>query len=326
MRAWGAKEFGNPVDVLQMEDRTIPDPEGQLIELKVDYAGVGLPDVLMLQGEYPAVQKPPIAPGQEVVGTVTRAGPDSPHNVGDRVMSSTMFPMGYGGFAEYCLGGGAMVLPIPKNMPDEQAAGFTIPFHTGYTGLVIRAQLQAGETLLVLGGAGSSGSAAIMLGKALGATVIATASSEEKAQFCRDLGADHVINYREQSIRHTVKEITGAEGAHVVYDPVGGSAYDEATKCIAKYGRIVLIGYGSGTWPKIEPLHVILRSYSLVGAFPGSCTPEETWANHAQMVEWAEAGKIWVPVDKVFSFEETPLAIDRVAKGEMVGKVVVKVS
>ena len=145
MRAWGATEFGEPLDVLQLQDRTLPDPEGAIVEVKIDYAGVGLPDVLMLQGNYPAVPQPPIAPGQEVSGTITRVGPDSTLKVGDKVMASTMFPMGYGGFADYCLAGPVMALPIPKNMPMEQAAGFSTPYHTAYVGLVQRGELQAGE-------------------------------------------------------------------------------------------------------------------------------------------------------------------------------------
>jgi NADPH:quinone reductase-like Zn-dependent oxidoreductase len=192
-------------------------------------------------------------------------------------------------------------------------------------GLVQRGQIQAGETLLVLGGAGSSGSAAIMLGKAFGATVIATASSAEKAEFCRKLGADHVVNYSEQPIHKAVREITGGVGAQIVYDPVGGSAYEAATKCVAQHGRIVFIGYGSGTWPKVDPLHVVLKSYSLIGAFAGARTTEETRAHHAHLVQLAEAGKIGVPLDKVFDFDHVPQAIDRLAKGEMLGKVVVRV-
>jgi NADPH2:quinone reductase len=163
-----------------------------------------------------------------------------------------------------------------------------------------------------------------MLGKAMGATVIATASSPEKAQFCRDLGADHVVNYSEQPIHKAVRELTGGKGAEIIYDPVGGSAYDSATKCVAQHGRIIFIGYGSGTWPKVDPLHVVLKSYTLVGAFAGARTVEETRAHHAHLVELAEAGKIRVPVDKVFGFDDVPQAIDRVAKGEMLGKVVVK--
>ena len=325
MRAWQASTFGEAVDVLKQIDMDLPEPPEGTIEIKVDATGVGLPDVLMVRGNYPAVSAPPVHPGQEVVGTITKLGAGIDHvKVGDKIMASTLFAQGYGGFAEYCLSSGRSALPIPKGMPDEQAAGFFVPYHTAYVGLVQRGELQAGETLLVLGGAGSSGSAAIALGKALGATVIATASSEEKADFCRSLGADHVVNYREQPIHKGVMALTDGKGAQIIYDPVGGSAYEAATKCVAQYGRIILIGYGSGTWPAVDPLHVVLKSYSLVGAFAAAPTPDETRQFHAHMVELAEAGKIAVPVDKVFSFDEVPLAIDRVAKGEMLGKVIVK--
>lgn len=324
MRAWRAETFGEAIDVLKLVDAPVPEPKGNQIQVKVTAAGVGLPDVLMIRGNYPAVAAPPVTPGQEVVGVVTAAGPEADVKIGQKVMTSTQFASGAGGFAEYCLASANSAMTIPKNMSDEEAAGFFVPYHTGYVGLVQRGQIKAGETLLVLGGAGSSGSAAIMLGKAMGATVIATASSADKAEFCRKLGADHVINYSEQPIHKAVREITGGTGAQIVYDPVGGSAYEAATKCIAQHGRIVFIGYGSGTWPKVDPLHVVLKSYTLIGAFAGARTTEETRAHHAHLVELAEAGKIGVPVDKVFDFDHVPQAIDRLAKGEMLGKVVVR--
>lgn len=325
MKAWRAERFGEAVDVLARVEAPIPRPSGSEIQVKVSAAGVGLPDVLMLRGVYPAVATPPVTPGQEVVGVVSEAGPDARVAVGQRVMTSTLFARGAGGFAEYALASGDHALPVPANFSDEEGAGFYVAYHTGYVGLVQRGQLREGETLLVLGGAGSSGSAAIMLGKALGARVIATASNAEKAAFCASLGADHVVNYHDQPIHRAVREITGGVGANVVYDPVGGSAYDSATKCIAQHGRIVMIGYGSGSWPKIDPLHAVLKSYSLVGAFAGARTAAETHAQHAHLVEMAEAGKIRVPIDTVFDFDQTPQAIDRLAKGEMLGKVVVKI-
>lgn len=326
MKAWRAEEFGDALDVLNLVEVTLPEPDDDMVEIKVSATGVGLPDVLMLAGNYPAVAAPPVTPGQEVVGTITKAGANSTFKVGDRVMATTKFAQGSGGFAEYCLSAASSVMPVPKGMSDEEAAGFFVPYHTAYAGLIQRGELKAGESLLVLGGAGSSGSAAIMLGKAVGATVIATASSEEKADFCRSLGADHVVNYREIPIHKGVGKILGRAGVNMVFDPVGGTAYDQATRCIAKYGRIIFIGYGSGEWPKVDPLHAILRNYSLVGAFAASGTEEETRAYHAHMVEMAEAGKIRVPVDKVFPFDQVPQAIDRVKKGEMFGKVIVKVA
>ena len=326
MKAWRAESFGEAVDVPKLVDAPIPEPRGAQIQVKVSATGVGLPDVLMLRGIYPAVSAPPVTPGQEVVGVISAIGPDAdPAIIGQRVMCNTFFAQGAGGFAEYTLSHASSALPVPSNFSDAEGAGFWVAYHTGYVGLVQRGQLQAGETLLVLGGAGSSGSAAIMLGKALGATVIATASNPEKAAFCASLGADHVINYREQPIHRAVREITGGLGANVIYDPVGGSAYESGTKCVAQHGRIVLIGYGSGDWPKVDALHAVLKSYSVVGAFAGARTAEETRAHHAELVALAEAGKIRVPLDKVFDFAHTPQAIDRLAKGEMVGKVVVTI-
>ena len=325
MKAWRAERFGEAVDVLHKVDAPIPEPQGSQIQVKVSAAGVGLPDVLMLRGVYPAVAAPPVTPGQEVVGVVSAVGPDASVMVGERVMTSTHFAQGAGGFAEYALASSASALPVPKTFSDEEGAGFYVAYHTGYVGLIQRGQIKAGETLLVLGGAGSSGSAAIMLGKAMGAMVIATASNADKAAFCTALGADHVIDYHQTPIHKAVREITGGAGANIVYDPVGGSAYESATKCVAQHGRIVMIGYGSGAWPKIDPLHAVLKSYSLVGAFAGARTAQETHAQHAHLVELADAGKIRVPIDKVFDFDHVPQAIDRLAKGEMLGKVVVRV-
>lgn len=324
MKYWRADKFGDPKDVLAIADRTLPELDAGMVELRVDAAGVGLPDVLMLRGTYPAVRVPPVTPGQEVAGTVVAVGANCSLRVGDRVISSTRFAEGMGGFAERCQVHEAATLRLPKGMSSDQAAGFWVPFHTGYVGVIQRGQLQAGETMLVLGGAGSSGSAAIQLGKAVGATVIATVSSAEKVDFCRALGADHVINYRDTPINEGVQKIMGRAGVQMIFDPVGGAAYDQAVKCIARHGRVILIGYSSGTWAKIDPLNAVLRSYSLVGAFPGARSLEETRAQHETLCQMAEAGRIHTPIDQVFAFADVPAAIDRVGRNEAVGKVIVR--
>jgi NADPH2:quinone reductase len=323
MQIWRAEEFGEAIDVLALAELELPEPGEGVVELKVEATGVGLPDALMVRGNYPAVAQPPVTPGQEVVGTVTRVGANCTLKLGDRVVSSTRFAEGLGGFAEFCQVYEAQTLSVPEGMGPE-AAGFFVPYHTGYVGVIQRGQLQSGETMLVLGGAGSSGSAAIQLGKAVGATVIATVSSSDKVEFCKSLGADHVINYREVPINEGVKQIVGRDGVQVIYDPVGGTAYAQAVKCIARHGRVVLIGYSSGEWPKVDPLNVVLRSYSLVGAFPGARSLEETHAQHAELCEMASAGKIRVPVDRIFDFEQAPQAIARVGNNEAVGKVIVR--
>lgn len=324
MKYWQADRFGEAQDVLSLRDRELDAPGEGIVELRVEATGVGLPDVLMVRGNYPAVSKPPVTPGQEIAGVVTRVGPGCAAKVGDKLISSTRFAEGMGGFAEYCQVHDAATLRRPAGMSAEASAGFWVPFHTGYVGVIQRGQLKAGETLLVLGGAGSSGSAAIQLGKAVGATVIATVSSEEKVAFCKSLGADHVVNYRNIAIHDAVQQIIGRKGVDMIFDPVGGSAYDQAIKCIARHGRVILIGYSSGTWARIDPLNAVLRSYSLVGAFPGARSLAETRAQHETLCQMAEAGQIRTPIDKVFSFAQVPDAIARVGTNQAVGKVIVK--
>jgi NADPH:quinone reductase len=326
MRYWMADEFGEARDVLHLADRQLPELGPGMVEIEVEAAGIGLPDVLMVRGNYPAVRRPPITPGQEIAGIVTAVGEGCTRQVGDEVVSMTRFAEGMGGLAERCQVNEGSTYDRPAGMSVEEAAGFWIPFHTGYVGVIQRGQLRGGETMLVLGGAGSSGSAAIQLGKAVGATVIATVSSPEKVDFCRSLGADHVVNYRDTPINEGVEAAIGRAGVDVIFDPVGGEAYDQAVKCIARHGRVVLIGYSSGSWPKVDPLHAVLRSYSLVGAFPGARTPEESREHHRTLCAWAEEGKIRTPLDQVFPFAEVPAAIDRVATNAAVGKVVVRIS
>jgi NADPH2:quinone reductase len=324
MHIWRAAEFGDPLSVLTLEHMELPEPGEGLLELAVEATGVGLPDALMVRGNYPAVRKPPVTPGQEVTGTVVRVGPGCSVRPGDRVIASTRFAEGLGGFAERTLVFEQAALSVPPGLSAEQAAGFFVPFHTGYVGVIQRGQLQAGETLLVLGGAGSSGSAAIQLGKAVGATVIATASDPDKAALCRSLGADHVINHRETAIHDGVRDIVGRGGVQMIFDPVGGDAYAQAVKAIARHGRVILIGYSSGRWPAVDPLNVVLRSYSLIGAFPGARTLEETRRHHDDLCRLVSAGKIRVPVDRIFPFDQVPQAIHRVDSGRTVGKVVVQ--
>lgn len=324
MKYWRADRFGEARDVLYLAEREREAPAAGYVELKVEATGVGLPDVLMTRGNYPAVRQPPVTPGQEIAGVVTRVGQGCSLREGDRVISSTRFAEGQGGFAEYCVVHEAATLRRPAGMSAEAAAGFWVPFHTGYVGVIQRGQLKAGETMLVLGGAGSSGSAAIQLGKAVGATVIATVSSAEKVAFCTSLGADHVINYRDVPINEGVQKLIGRKGVDVIFDPVGGAAYDQSIKCIARHGRVILIGYSSGTWAKIDPLNAVLRSYSLVGAFPGARSLDETRAQHEELCRMAEAGKIHTPIDQVFAFDKVPDAIARVATNAAVGKVIVR--
>jgi len=329
MKIWQAQQFGDPQEVLEQTEIVLPNVSGRAFRLKVHAAGVGLPDLMMTKGVYPLVPKPPASPGQEVVGTVLEAGPDCDFKPGDRVVTTTGFFLGMGGFAEEVVveeKGPVVSCLAPEALSNEQAAGFLIPYHTVHGALVQRGQLQAGETLLVLGGSGSSGSAAIQIGKAIGAKVIAVAGGAEKAAFCAEIGADHTVDYRKGSIHEQVLALTGKRGVDVIFDPVGGSAGADALKAIGHDGRFVLIGFASGSWTRFEPNDLVGRSYSVVGAFMGNRKPSQVAQAKADLGEWADKGLIRPPVDKVFAFDEVPHLMQRLAKGEMLGKMVLKVS
>jgi NADPH2:quinone reductase len=210
-------------------------------------------------------------------------------------------------------------------MSFEEAAGFTLTYQTGWFGLHRRANLQASETLLVHAGAGGVGSAAIQLGKAAGATVIATAGSDEKVEVCRSLGADHAINYKTQDFAEEVKKLTGGRGANVIFDPVGGDVYDRSTKCIAFEGRIVIVGFTSGRIPQAATNHVLIKNYSVVGLHWGlynTRAPELIPPAARALVELYEAGKIKPLVSARMPLADARQALATVAEGKSTGKVI----
>jgi NADPH2:quinone reductase len=322
MRAWQTTRTGRPSEALVLNP-SAPAPEAYpgTVCLDVLVAGIGLPDVLMCEGLY--VFKPPFpfTQGQEVVGRVAACGPGVQNrSVGDRVMAVTSFFTGQGSFAEQCLALDDFCLPVPDEMTDDQAAAFLIPMHTAYIGLVQRAKLEAGETLLVLGGAGGTGSAAVQIGRALGARVIATAGGQEKVEFCRSLGADVVIDYRVEDIAEGVLEATHGQGANVVYDPVGGETFTSATKCVAHEGRILAIGFASGSWGRPDVAHMVERNYSVLGVVPSGYDRTFKEAAQERLLEWWRKGAIEIPVDEALAFDALPEALERLKAGRVRGK------
>ena len=327
MKAWQTTRNGSPTEALTLNsDASPPAPYPGTVCLDVLVAGIGLPDALMCEGRYAFKPEMPFTQGQEVVGRVAGFGPDiEGRRVGDRVMAVTSFFTGHGSFAEQCLALDDFCLPVPESMSDAEAAGFLIPFHTAQIGLVQRARLAKGETLLVLGGAGGTGSAALQMGKMLGARVIATAGSSAKADYCASLGADHVIRHREENIAEAVLAATGGRGADVVYDPVGGSAFAAATKCVANEGRILAIGFASGSWGQVDTAHMVNHNYSVLGVIP---TPyDRAYKEKAQrwLIEGWEKGAFRVPIEQRFAFEALPEALDQLLSSEAHGKLVLVV-
>jgi NADPH2:quinone reductase len=317
MRAWRAHSLGDPAEVLSLDEVDRPEPgEGQLL-VRVLAAGLNFPDVLMTRGQYQERPPLPFTPGVELCGEVV--------GTGQRVLGSPSG--GPGAFAEYALIDAAAAWPVPAEMSDEQAAALFLTYQTGYVGLHRRAGLQAGEWLLVHAGAGGVGSAAIQLGKAAGARVIATAGGERKTEACRQLGADHVIDYTAEDFVPLVKEITGGHGADVVYDPVGGDVFDGSRRCIAFEGRLVVVGFTSGRIPQAPANHVLVKNYSVVGLHWGlyrTYDPARIGMVHEELCRLFADGAVDPLVGQVLPLAELPAAMAAIADRSTVGKVVLR--
>lgn len=326
MKAWRAESFGNPADVLKRVDVAIPKPGPGEALLRVLATNIGLPDRMMVEGRYFLTPHPPVTPGQEVVGIVDATGPGYPYPVGTRVIGGANFATGAGGLAEYCLSPAEGAVPAPDNMPDEQAAAFLGTFHVAWVGLVNRARAKPGETLLVLGGTGGTGSTAIQLGKALGLNVITTVRTARKSAFCLEQGADEVIELEKGSLSEQVHQLTNGRGADIVYDTVGDPLTDQALDAIAIGGRYVLIGFaGSSGFPVIEPFKILTRGISVTGALHTVRTPAERDEAITELERLFTAGKIAMPIDQVVSFTDVPGALNRLGGG-VNGKLIVRVS
>jgi NADPH2:quinone reductase len=315
MRAWRVHELGDPSQVLRLDEVDPPTPgEGQVL-VKVRAAALNFPDVLMAAGLYQEKPPLPYIPGVELCGEVVETG--------QRVLGSPSG--GPGAFAEYALMDAAGAFPVPDGMTDEKAASLYLTYQTGYVGLHRRAQIKAGDWVLVHAGAGGVGSAAIQLAKAAGAHVIATAGGARKVQVCRDLGADHVVDYTSDDFVPGVKEVTGGHGADIVYDPVGGDVFDKSRKCVAFEGRIVVVGFTSGRIPEAPANHLLVKNYSVVGLHWGlyrKHDPAIFGMVHEQLTRLVEEGHVDPLVGAVHPLEEAPQALKALAERSTVGKVV----
>ena len=325
MRAWQVTRPGEPREALTLAEVEAPEPGPGFLRVRVTAAALGLPDLFLCRGSYALTPTRPFTPGQEVSGVVTAAGEGARAVVGDRVMGVTGFFLGHGGFAEEALVLDDFAFTVPETLTDAEAAGFLIPFHTAYVGLVQRGALAAGETLLVLGGAGGTGSAAIQLGAALGARVVATASSEAKAAFCRELGAEAVVDARSGDLAAQVREASDGRGADVVYDTVGGDAFAAATRAVAHEGRILVVGFASGRWGQPDPAHLVMHNYSVLGVVPTGY--DRAFKEEAQraLLAHVERGALRIPIERRFPFEALPDALHSLGAEAPKGKWVLEV-
>jgi NADPH2:quinone reductase len=324
MKRWQAAQFGEVADVLHLEDVERPEPGPGHARVRVLAASLALPDLMMVRGDYPFLPDPPASPGQEVVGIVDAAGDGFPHPVGARIVGNSRADMGIGGFAEYTLVPGWSAMPVIDGLSDEQAAGFHGSFHVAHIGLQHRAHLQAGETLLVLGGAGRTGSAAIQIGKAMGATVIATARSDAKARFNREQGADHVLDLSDPASSDKITRLTGGRGIDVVYDTVGGEAAAIAAKNLARGARFLIVGYASGSPASLAAEELLMGDYSAIGVISSFRDDDEKTATVNALTTMLAAKRIDPPVTAVYSFHQVPEALAKRAE-EGLGQTVISI-
>lgn len=325
MKAILCKEYG-PADKLVIEDVPSPEVKGRGVKVRVKAAGLNFPDTLIIEGKYQLKPTMPFAPGGEMAGEVIDVGDKvTRFKPGDRVAGLT----GYGAFAEEVVVPEQNLLPVPDGMSDEKAAAFTMVYGTSYYALKQRGNLQPGETLLVLGASGGVGLATVELGKAMGAKVIAAASSAEKLAIAKEAGADELINYTEEPLKDAVKKLTHSKGVDVIYDPVGGDFTEQALRAMAWNGRHLIIGFAAGDIPKIPANLTLLKGCSVVGVFWGSFTQREPEASARNMMElmklYAE-GKIDPKVSDVYDFEDYAEALGALTGRKATGKVVLRVA
>lgn len=324
MKAVLCKAFG-PADTLVVEDVSSPEIKKNEVLLDVHAAGINFPDTLIIEGKYQFKPPFPFSPGGEASGVISAVGEKVSHlNVGDRVMALT----GWGSCAEQIAVPAYNILPMPDAMDFTTAAAFSMTYGTAMHALKQRGALQAGETLLVLGASGGVGLAAIEIGKAMGARVIAAASSAEKLEVARQAGADELINYQDEDVRERLKTLTKGQGVDVIIDPVGGDLFETVFRSIAWNGRMLVIGFASGTIPSLPANLPLLKGAAVIGVFWGSFAqrqPQDNVANFQQLFAWFAEGKLKPLVSQTFALEDTAQAINTLAARKAVGKLVIKV-
>jgi len=321
MHAWLCE---NPtgVDAVAWKELPTPQPGAGEVLIAIKAASLNFPDLLIVQNKYQMKPPLPFVPGSEFAGVVEAVGAGVPHlKPGDAVAAFS----GTGGFATHACVNAAVVMPLPPGFAFDDAAAFVLTYGTTHHALIDRAALKAGETLLVLGAAGGVGTAAIQIGKAVGARVIAAASSDEKCTLCREIGADESVNYTSTSLRDALKALTGGKGPDVVYDPVGGDLAEPVFRSIAWRGRYLVVGFAQGGIPSLPLNLALLKGASIVGVFWGEFARREPQANARALAElalWYAQGKIKPVIDRRLPMADLPQAFQRMGTRQVRGKLV----
>jgi NADPH2:quinone reductase len=321
MKAIVARDFG-PIDQLAYADWPEPAAEGRTVVIEADVIGVNFPDGLLVQGLYQMKPPTPFVPGMEVAGRVVAVGDDvTRFKVGDRVASVSSL----GAYAERVGAQEATVMKLPDAVSSEDACALMCGYGTSHHALKQRAALRAGETLCVLGASGATGVAAVQIGKAMGARVIAVASTQDKRRVASEAGADEAIGY--ENLKDELKSLTGGKGADVAFDPVGGEAFDALSRSMAWGGRLLVVGFASGTIPKLPVNLTLVKGYSVVGVFWGAFTQKEPQVyadNMKELIGWHLAGKVRPVIEGVYPLADAPAVLARVLGRGATGKIVLR--
>lgn len=310
---------------LRLEDVPEPCPRSGQVRVRVRACGINFADSLIARGQYQTQPEPPFSPGFEVAGDILDVGEGvTDFRAGDRVIAITP----HGGYAEQVVANVDRCVPMPATMPYEQGAAFPVVFGTSHIALWHRARLRAGETLVVHGASGGVGLTAVAIGKQLGATVIATASSPEKLAVAREHGADYLIDTRREDVRSRIKELTGGRGADVIYDPVGGELFAASLRAIAFEGRILVIGFAGGTVPQIPANHLLVKNVDVIGLnWPAYAErhPQVMTASFRTLMDWYLTGAIRPYISAIYPLERAVDALEQVVARKSTGKVVIAV-
>jgi NADPH2:quinone reductase len=323
MKAWQMQKLGNPWEQLEVGETESPTPASGTLRVRVHATDLNFADILQCQGRYQVQLAPPFTPGMNAAGTVIEVGPGSHHQVGQRVVGPTVGI--HGGYAEEAIITSDQATVLPEGVDFVTASAMHTIYGTAWFGLHLRGHLQPGETVLVLAAAGGVGSAAVDLAKLHGCWVIAAAGGEEKIAACRKLGADEIIDYNLDDLYDTVMSLTDGRGVDVVYDPVGGDYFDVARRLVAWEGRLLVIGFASGTIPTVPASHALVKNYSIVGVHMGGYRqkdPAPFRRCYEELYDLLLAGKISPLVDEVVAFDALPNALLRLANRETKGRVV----
>lgn len=323
MKAILVEKLGS-IEELVFKEHTLPPPAKDQVLIRTSYSGVNFPDILITKGLYQFQPELPFSPGGEVAGTIMQIGEDvSNLKVGDRVVSGTS----WGGFAEEVLGFASNTHKVPEDVSPKEAASTLMNFGTAIHALKDRAKLEKGETIAILGASGGVGSAAIQTAKQFGANVIACASSDQKLDTCKRIGADHVVNYTNQDLKNCLKEITDNKGVDVIFDPVGDRLSEQAFRAIARNGRHLVVGFASGTVPSIPWNLPLLKSASIVGVFWGGFFRNESEKNKQNiqlLFQWLKESSIKILLDEVMELKDASMALYKLEQQIAHGKILLR--